>query len=94
MKKFRTGYATTPGYTHRKLDYNNQDAVLLVEHENYTIGIIADGCGSGANSEVGAQLAVKYLAKLISEKNRSKGRLEIRSERRATSILPSVGHSP
>ena len=66
--KLKIGSGTIQGASHRKLDYNNQDAVLIVEYENLTIGIVADGCGSGSNSEVGAQLAVKKLAKIINEK--------------------------
>lgn len=60
-------YGTTTGYSHRRLDYNNQDAVFVIENENYSIGIIADGCGSGTNSEVGAQLGVRFIGKMISE---------------------------
>lgn len=58
-------YGTILGHSHRVLDYNNQDAIIIKEHENYCIGIIADGCGSGSNSEVGAQLGVQFVCKLI-----------------------------
>ena len=43
----KIGFGTIQGFTHRQLDYNNQDAVLVMENDNYTIGVIADGCGSG-----------------------------------------------
>ncbi len=63
----KIAYATIAGSTHRTLYYNSQDAVEIVQTPNYTIGIVADGCGSGSNSEVGAQLGVKFLAKYIQE---------------------------
>jgi len=66
--KMKIGYGTIQGSAHRKLDYNNQDAVLVFETDELLIGLVADGCGSGANSEVGAQLAVKRVAKIIDEK--------------------------
>jgi len=62
------GYGTTQGFTHRNLDYNNQDAVITMEDKGCTIGIVADGCGSGSNSEVGAQLGVKFILKFILNK--------------------------
>lgn len=61
----KIGYATIQGYTHRTLEYNNQDFVLITEADNCKIGLIADGCGSGSNSEVGAQLGLKFLSKRI-----------------------------
>lgn len=64
----KIGYATIQGASHRKLEYNNQDAVLVQESDDAIIGIVADGCGSGAYSEVGSQLGVKKLAKIIAEK--------------------------
>lgn len=67
----KIGYGTIQGSAHRKLDYNNQDAVLIFEAEDLLIGIVADGCGSGSNSEVGAQLGVKRITKIIYEKIKS-----------------------
>jgi len=37
MKK---GYGTIQGFTHRKLEYNNQDFVLVSENEDYNIVLI------------------------------------------------------
>jgi hypothetical protein len=64
----KIGYGSIQGFTHRNLEYNNQDFVLVEENEEYSMGLIADGCGSGSNSEVGAQLGLKYLMKRISER--------------------------
>lgn len=49
------------------MDYNNQDAVYVTNNQKFSIGVIADGCGSGTNSEVGAQLGVRFVSKLIKE---------------------------
>lgn len=46
---------------------NNQDAYYLHEDDRMTIGIVADGCGSGNKSEVGAQIGVRLLGELIRE---------------------------
>jgi len=40
---------------------------LVSENEDFNIGLIADGCGSGSNSEVGAQLGLKYLMQRITK---------------------------
>lgn len=63
----KIGFGNIQGATHKKLEYNNQDFVLVSEEENYTLALIADGCGSGANSEVGAQLGLYFIAKFIKE---------------------------
>lgn len=64
----KLNYGSIQGSVHRKLDYNNQDAVHIYQTNELTIGIVADGCGSGSNSEVGAQLGVKKLTKIIRDK--------------------------
>jgi hypothetical protein len=63
----KIGYGSIQGFTHRQLEYNNQDFVLVSENDEYNIGLIADGCGSGSNSEVGAQLGLKFLLRKIDE---------------------------
>ena len=40
---------------------------MVSENEDFNIGLIADGCGSGSNSEVGAQLGLKYLMQRITK---------------------------
>lgn len=57
--------ASIIGSIHRNLNYNNQDALHIIEEENFTIGIVADGCGSGSYSEVGARLGVSFIANYI-----------------------------
>lgn len=58
---FINASASLIGSTHQKLYYNNQDSYNFYEDKNCVIGVVADGCGSGANSEVGAKLAVDFV---------------------------------
>jgi serine/threonine protein phosphatase PrpC len=53
--------ASVIGSSHRKLFYNNQDAYEYYQDKNIIIGVVADGCGSGSNSEVGARLGVNFV---------------------------------
>lgn len=48
-----------PGYK------NNQDAYYIYSSDRITIGIVADGCGSGVSSEVGSQIGVRLLGEII-----------------------------
>lgn len=66
MQTFQSTYASTVGHSHRKMGYNNQDAVKVIDSDPKAfIGVVADGCGSKPNSEVGAQLAVNFVAQEI-----------------------------
>jgi hypothetical protein len=63
LSTFQSTYASTIGHTHRKMGYNNQDAIRVIDADpNAFIAVVADGCGSKSNSEVGAQLAVHFVA--------------------------------
>lgn len=46
---------------------NNQDALFMHSDDRITIGIVADGCGSGKYSEVGSQIGVRMLGELLVE---------------------------
>ena len=48
-----------------KSDHNCQDSVALLESDRYTVGVIADGCGSGAHSEIGANLTTDWWLKTV-----------------------------
>ena len=48
-----------PGAHHRLSWRNNQDAVATVERPGLWCGVVSDGCGSGAFSELGARLVVQ-----------------------------------
>lgn len=68
---FRLSGASVPGSDHTQVGKpfwkNDQDAYFLCQEEHYSIGIVADGCGSGASSEVGAKIGVRLLAKEIAD---------------------------
>ncbi len=56
-----TATASVIGSSHQKLYYNNQDAYDLYQDRKIIVGVVADGCGSGINSEVGARLGVNFV---------------------------------
>jgi serine/threonine protein phosphatase PrpC len=61
MMHFTSATASVLGNTHYKLYYNNQDAYQYYQDNTCVIGVVADGCGSGSNSEVGSRLAVDFV---------------------------------
>lgn len=44
---------------------NNQDASFMYSDNLITVGIVADGCGSGCRSEVGANLGAQLLGTML-----------------------------
>ncbi len=58
---FKNANASAIGSSHHKLYYNNQDSCNFYEDKFCIIGVVADGCGSGSNSEVGARLGVDFV---------------------------------
>lgn len=48
--------ASVPGAEHRRSDRPNQDALTWRRTEDAVVAVVADGCGSGAHSELGARL--------------------------------------
>lgn len=53
------------GRSHRQSSKNNQDALCCLQASGYTAAIVCDGCGSGAHSEVGAQLGARLVVRLL-----------------------------
>jgi len=53
------------GRDHRQASRNYQDAWLVRQTDRYALAILADGCGSGEYSEVGATIGVRLLAESI-----------------------------
>lgn len=68
---FNSAGASVPGSDHTQVGKpfwkNDQDAYFLCQDEFFTLGIVADGCGSGASSEVGAKIGVRILAKELTD---------------------------
>jgi hypothetical protein len=58
---FNNATASVIGSSHYKLYYNNQDSYSFYQDRSCIVGVVADGCGSGINSEVGAKLAVDFV---------------------------------
>lgn len=65
MNPFATATGLATGYSHRRLHYNCQDAYALHKEEGVIVGVVADGCGSGSNSEVGAQLGAAFAMNFL-----------------------------
>ncbi len=61
--------ASVIGREHVRLGRNNQDAVACAEHKGAQTIVVADGCSSEPHSEVGAQLASRWLAHRVSERS-------------------------
>ncbi len=59
--EYNVAISSTIGSSHQKLFYNNQDAYSFYQDKNLICGVVADGCGSGTNSEVGAALGVNFV---------------------------------
>lgn len=53
--------ASIIGRSHQRMLYNNQDAYAYHLEKDYVVGVVCDGCGSYAGTEVGAQLMSQYI---------------------------------
>jgi Protein phosphatase 2C len=58
---------TVTGRDHSFVGKNNQDALAFLQNDHVTIAIVCDGCGSGNNSEVGAQKGARVLVGLLAK---------------------------
>jgi hypothetical protein len=58
---YTTASASITGSSHQKLYYNNQDAYHFYQDDHLIVGVVADGCGGGSDSEVGARLGVNFV---------------------------------
>jgi hypothetical protein len=56
------------GRTHRRMARPNQDAVAWWRGERGLVMIVCDGCGSGARSEVGAELTARLWLRALGER--------------------------
>lgn len=68
---FTNATASVIGSSHYKLFYNNQDSYSFYQDKYCIIGVVADGCGSGSNSEVGARLGVDFVVNFCKKHFRS-----------------------
>ena len=58
---FELAAATVLGREHARAGRNNQDAFWARASEHGLVAVVADGCGSGAQSELGAQLGARRV---------------------------------
>ena len=62
---FQVTAGSVMGSHHRALFRNNQDAYRISQTPDAIIAILADGCGSGRYSEVGARLAPGFITRYL-----------------------------
>ncbi len=70
------------GREHVRLGRNNQDGCAVRVTPTHLVGVVTDGCGSQASSEVGAQLGAQFLASWLTQQP-----LDERLPARATDAL-------
>ncbi|HYO59179.1 protein phosphatase 2C domain-containing protein [Archangium sp.] len=58
---FELAAATVQGREHARAGRNNQDAFWARESEHGLAAVVTDGCGSGVQSELGAQLGARRV---------------------------------
>lgn len=66
--RFEIAGGSVTGRTHALAGRCNQDAYALHAEEDRVAAVVADGCGSGAHSEVGAQLGARIAAAALSRR--------------------------
>ena len=71
MIPFVVASGSVPGTDHTKPGQsawtNNHDAVAHVVGKDHLVAVVADGCGSGAHSEIGSGVGVQLVVTLISD---------------------------
>jgi hypothetical protein len=65
LSPFEVAAASVIGREHARSGRNNQDAFSLLAQGEVLAAVVADGCGSGAHSEVGAQLGARAVAQTV-----------------------------
>lgn len=64
-ERLEIGGGSVIGHYHSRNGRNNQDSYGWVMTDDYLIGVVCDGCGSGTHSEVGAQWGVKAIISVL-----------------------------
>jgi hypothetical protein len=67
--RFEIAGGSVIGRDHVRLGRNNQDAFCWSATPDAMVALVADGCGSGRYSEVGAQLGARLLVQAIRERS-------------------------
>lgn len=64
-QQFQLAGGSMIGRDHRNVPKNNQDSWGIWRTDELSVAIVADGCGSGRHSEVGAKLGVQILGSYL-----------------------------
>jgi hypothetical protein len=89
--QYQLAGGSTIGRDHRMVPKNNQDSWSIWKYDNLTVGIVADGCGSGMHSEVGAKLGVQMLGVALRSEHQRYGQINWpRVQRNMLTQLDSV----
>ncbi len=59
--RFEIAGGSVSGRSHVLAGKGNQDAYYWAGQETSLVAVVCDGCGSGASSEVGAELGARLL---------------------------------
>jgi len=95
--------ASVIGRDHRRADRPCQDAFAIRRGAAATVVVLADGCGSGAHSELGARLGANLLANALSARLAAGARADERATWRAAcdevlarlaELVPVLGDDP
>src|SRR4051794_16893278 len=65
IANMRTAGGDGIGARQARMARNGQDAVVTSPGDGIAIGIVADGCGSGARAEIGSQLGAALFARTL-----------------------------
>lgn len=63
--RFEFAGGSTAGRSHRFAGKNNQDALCCLKLPGCAVAVVCDGCGSGRQSEVGAQLGAPLVVQAL-----------------------------
>jgi hypothetical protein len=64
---FEVAAGSVPGTNHSRVGKNNQDAFSWESHDQYTLAVVCDGCGSRLHSEVGATLGARLTLSAVAQ---------------------------
>ena len=66
--RYEIAGGTVTGRSHVISGKPNQDAHAWISHGEVVVAVVCDGCGSGAHSEVGAQLGARICSARLAER--------------------------
>lgn len=90
MHAFELAGGSVAGRAHVHARRNNQDAWHTLARDGVAVGLVADGCGSGQRSEVGAALGARIFVEALAAAVRSGESPELTLETARLSLLDSL----